>query len=100
MNNTHTRDTILQVLKALEPELSEKHKVREIGLFGSYVRGEQDEQSDIDILVVLEEEATLFDLVRLEMFLEEQLGQTVDIVPKDDVREELRDEILRETVPL
>lgn len=96
MSTVLSRDTILEILDELKPELEAEYKVREIGLFGSYVRGEQNRESDIDILVVLEDDADLFDLGALHEFLEERFQCRVDVVPRDAIREELRDGILQE----
>jgi len=90
----------IEKLKALKPHLQAHYKVRELGLFGSFVRGEQRETSDIDILVDFTEDASLFDLVRLADFLEEKLQRRVDIVTKDSLRVELRESVLRETVAI
>jgi len=90
---------IIKSIKALRGELSNKYKVREIGVFGSVVRGDQKQESDIDVLVDFEESADLFDLVGLGLFLEEKLGQKVDVVPKRALRIELRDSVLKEVVP-
>jgi len=89
---------ILDALKELKPELLGHYPVKEIGLFGSFVHGEQNEASDIDLLVDFGEEASMFDLVRLALFLEERLQCKVDIIPKESLRAEIRDEVLREAV--
>ena len=73
---------------------------KEIGVFGSVVRGEQTDTSDLDVLVDFEEGADLLDLVGLGLFLEEKLNQKVDVVSKRALREEIKDVILREAVPL
>jgi len=91
-----TRDEILRALRALKPDLMARYKVKEIGLFGSFVRGEQGETSDIDVLVDFEEGADLFDLVGLGLFLEEQLQRKVDVVDKSALRPELREVVLKE----
>ena len=93
-----TRQDILDALKALKPDLLAHYPVKEIGLFGSFVHGEQNEASDIDLLVDFDEEASLFDLVRLALFLEERLNRKIDIVPKESLRAEMRDEVLQEAV--
>lgn len=95
-----TREEIIEKLRALKLELQAHYKVRELGLFGSFVREEQHETSDIDILVDFTEDASLFDLVRLADFLEEKLRRRVDIVTKDSLRVELRESVLRETVTI
>jgi hypothetical protein len=94
-----TKD-LLMSLRALKPEMTARYKVKEVGLFGSFVRGEQGGASDIDVLVDFGEGADLFDLVGLALFLEEELGRKVDVVPKGALRAELRDSVLAEVVPL
>jgi len=86
-------------MRNLKPDLKKRFRVKEIQLFGSIIRGEQREDSDIDVLVEFEEGADLFDLVGLGNFLEEQLQRKVDVVPKRALREEFRDSILSEAVP-
>ncbi len=93
-----TLEKVLSVVKGLKEEVEKKYKARIIGIFGSYARGEQKEASDVDILVNFQENATLFDFVGLSLFLEEKLGLPVDIVPRDAIRDELRDRIEREVV--
>lgn len=93
---TGRKERILATLRRLRPEIQAKFKVKEIGLFGSVVRGEAREDSDIDLLVEFEDEASLFDLVGLALFLEERLKQKVDVVSKRALREEIRQPVLRE----
>jgi len=95
-----TKKDILRTLKALKPELLIPYKVKEIGLFGSFVREEQGEASDIDVLVDFQEDASFFDLVRLGLFLEEKFNRKVDIIPKESLRAEIRESILQEMVIL
>ncbi len=95
-----TKKNILRTLKALKPELLTQYKVKEIGLFGSFVREEQGEASDIDVLVDFQEDASFFDLVRLGLFLEEKFHRKVDIIPKESLRAEIRESILQEMVIL
>lgn len=91
-------DSIPATLKELKPLIDARYKAKEIGLFGSFARGKQHEDSDIDLLVDFEDVADLFDLVGLSDYLEEALKQKVDIVPKRALREELREAVLREVV--
>jgi predicted nucleotidyltransferase len=93
----NTKD-ILTKLKKLKPTLLTRYKTKEIGLFGSFVRGEQTKDSDIDLLVEFESDADLFDLIGLSLFLEEELQRKVDVVPKRALREELRNIVLPEVV--
>ena len=76
--------------------LSEKYEVERIGYFGSYARGEQTKDSDIDILVEFRRPLgwAFFDLQEL---LEQELQQKVDLVSTKALKEQLRDEILRQT---
>lgn len=67
-------------------------------LFGSYVRGENKEKSDVDFLVDLPRGKTLFDLVELQMKIEEALGKKIDIVTFRSLHPLLRDRILAEQV--
>ena len=89
---------ILKVLEGLKPELKSRYKVKSLALFGSYVRGEQRETSDVDVLVEFSEDADLFDLIALEEFLTEKLGIKVDVVPKNALRKELRQSVFREAI--
>jgi len=95
-----TKTETLRTLEQLKEEIKRRYKVKEIGVFGSVMRGEQKEASDIDILVDFEDGADLFDLTGLASFLEEKLGQKVDVVPKRALREEIREAVLREVTYL
>jgi predicted nucleotidyltransferase len=85
-------------LGRLERQIRKEYKAEIIGLFGSYVRGEQKGESDVDVLVRFLEGATLFDFVGLADFLEERLSLEVDIVSERALRPELREQILKDVV--
>ncbi|MBU3902503.1 MAG: nucleotidyltransferase family protein [Candidatus Thermoplasmatota archaeon] len=89
---------IEKILKQHKRGLVEKYKVKEIGIFGSYVRGEQTEKSDVDIIVDFYELPDVFDLLKLERSLRRLLRCKVDVVRKPAIRKELRDRILSEVV--
>lgn len=91
-------EEIRGILAKHKEELKERFRVKEIGIFGSYVRGEQKKSSDIDILVEFEEPVSLLGIVRLENHLSDLLSMKVDVVPKRDVRVELRERILSEAI--
>lgn len=93
-----SKQEILMKLKALKPEITERYRVKGLELFGSIVRGEQKEVSDIDVLVDFAEGADMFDLVGLGLFLEEKLNRKVDVVPKRALKTELRATVLAEAV--
>jgi len=81
-------------------ELSRKYAVRQIGLFGSVVTGKATKNSDIDILVDFSKPVSLLKLVRLENYLSDLFKLKVDLVPKQDIRTELRERILSQTLYL
>jgi len=81
---------IREILTKNRNMLSKKFQVKEIGLFGSYVRGEQKESSDIDILVEFEETPTLLEFIELENCLTELLGVKVDLVMKRALKPKIR----------
>lgn len=83
-------------LTALKPELHQRFGVSEIGVFGSWVRGEQKETSDIDVLVDFDRFVGLFELMELQDYLEEVFGCNVDIAPKDSLRKHIGKYILAE----
>lgn len=74
--------------------------MRVVGLFGSYVRKEQRRRSDIDLLAEILRPISLLELVGAEIYLSEVLGTSVDLVPKRNVREELRDAIFNEAIAI
>ena len=79
-------------------ELKDRFFVREIGLFGSYVRGEESENSDLDILVELEKPVGFFKFLELEEYLEELLGIKVDLVTRKALKPTIGRYILDELV--
>ncbi len=81
-----------------KPTLKERFKVKSIGIFGSCLRGEQDERSDIDILVEFSGVIDLFEFMRLENFLSDILGREVDLVMKDALKPRIKKRILEEAV--
>ena len=91
-------EKILKTLEGLKETIFTKYKVSKIGVFGSYIKGEQQEMSDIDILVDFLEGADLIDFIGLALFLEDKLGRKVDLVPDRALRDELKDSIHREAV--
>jgi len=89
---------IEKILKQHKRGLVEKYKVKEMGIFGSYVKGKQKKRNDVDILVEFEEVPDLFKFLELERYLERLLKRKVDLVRKKALREELKDIILDEVV--
>ena len=86
------RDEILQI--------AEKHGADNLRIFGSVARGQAEEASDLDILVHLEESRSLLDHIALKHDMEDLLGCVVDVVDDDAIYEDLRGQVLAESVPL
>ena len=82
-------------LKNLKPILSDKYFVKRIGYFGSYSRNEQDEKSDIDILVDFRKPIG-WDFFDLQELLEKELNIKVDLVSVRALKEQTRDSILKQ----
>jgi len=91
---------ILETLAKHQDEIRQKYKAEVKGLFGSFVRGEEREDSDVDILVDFTEHADLFDYVGLGLFLEEKLDRKIDVVPQSSLRKEIKANVLQELVPI
>jgi uncharacterized protein len=82
-----------------KPIILEKYKwLSELGVFGSYVRGEQNEESDVDVLVDYTEAPDLVELIDLENYLSDKLGIKVDVVTKNGLKPRLKERILSEVV--
>ena len=76
----------------------EKYGVDRLFIFGSYVRGEETQESDLDLLVEFNETPDLLAFIEMEEFLKAKLQIPVDLVPKRKIKARLRDQILREAV--
>jgi len=88
-----TQTDIEHKLKELKPLLSKKYFVDKIGYFGSYARNEQNQLSDIDILISLKKPLG-WEFFDLKDFLEEQLNLKVDLVSEKAIKKQLRQIIL------
>lgn len=93
-------DQIVMRLRENKPVLEEKYKVKTLGVFGSYVRGEQKKGSDLDVLVEFSKTIDLFKYIELENYLSEKLGVKVDLVMKDTLKPRIKDRILNEAIPV
>ena len=86
------RDEIIRIC-----ELHGGHNVR---VFGSFARGENNPQSDLDLLVHFEAGRSLIDHIAMIQDLSEYLGQKVDVVPDDALNKYIREQVLHEAVAL
>jgi len=80
--------------------IAARYGASNVRIFGSVAQGEADEKSDIDLLVDMEPDRSLFDLGRLLTDLQDLLGCEVDVVPEDSLRERIRERVLKEAVAL
>lgn len=91
-------EDIREELAALKPQLQERYPIDDLGVFGSYARGEQQPDSDLDVIVTFEEPVTLFDLVRLEEELTRRLDITVDLVTGDSLKPRVATRVAEDVV--
>jgi predicted nucleotidyltransferase len=91
-------EEVKTILKEHKAEVMQKYRVREIGIFGSFVRGEQKRRSDVDILVDYKGVPDLFEFINLERYLQRLLRKKVDLVRKPAIRKELKGKILKEVI--
>lgn len=105
-HNTQTQpltpEKIMKILRELLPKIKTQYQIKQLGLFGSYVRGEATENSDIDILVEFYPNINfgLITYCRLENQLSETLGKKVDLVTKDGLKPHIGANILKEVIYL
>jgi uncharacterized protein len=89
-----------KLLEALKPVLKQNFSVNTVELFGSYVRGEQTEKSDLDVLVTFFEpnDVDLFKFIELRLFLKDKLCLDIDLIEKDTLKPRLKGQILEEAI--
>lgn len=95
--------TLEELRKILSPQknsLCEKYQITQLGIFGSYARGEQTISSDVDFLVDYETAPSLLKLIDLKYYLSELLELEVDIVTKNGLKPRIRDRVLAEAIYL
>jgi hypothetical protein len=87
-------------IEAHRQELEDEYFVKDIGFFGSYIRGNQEKGSDLDVLVEFSKPVSLFSFVRLQRFLSQLLGVEVDLVMRKALKPRIGERILSEVVYL
>jgi uncharacterized protein len=87
-----------RILRKHLSELHERYSVKSLGVFGSFVRGEQKKHSDLDLLVEYAAPVSLFDCVGLQDHLSDLLGVKVDLVPRQNLRPRIGKRILADVV--
>ncbi|MFA5819285.1 MAG: nucleotidyltransferase family protein [Bacteroidales bacterium] len=93
----NTENAILERLRELKPILKKDYSVKEIGLFGSFSDNTFSENSDIDILIELERPIG-WRFFTLEIFLEKTFGRKIDLVTKNALKEQIKDQILKQVI--
>lgn len=91
-------EEIKEILIKEKPLLREKYRVKEIGIFGSYLRRDQRRKSDLDILVEFEEAPGLLGFIELEERLSDTIGVKVDLVMKSALKPHIGKRILEEVM--
>jgi predicted nucleotidyltransferase len=87
---------LLSILRSNSHVLDSEYKVARIGVFGSRARGDSQPRSDVDILVQFKEPVGLFLFSGLKQFLESIFGLDVDLATPNALRDEFREDVLRE----
>lgn len=82
----YTTNQIIHILQEKKPLLEKKYQISELGLFGSYARGDYNESSDIDILVDFKERVDGFDYIRLAHDLEDTFHSKIDLVSRKAIK--------------
>ncbi len=81
-------------------KILKKNNVVRAGIFGSYARGEQKKNSDIDILVEIKADISLLDIIGLQLEIEQTLKRKVDLIEYSEIHDMLKERILKEEVKI
>lgn len=87
-----------KIKKKVRPVLK-KYRIKKAGVFGSTARGEA-EANDVDLLVKIDQKISLLDFIGIQQELEDELDMKVDLVEYDSLKPALREDILKEEVPV
>lgn len=93
-------ESLLKILHQQIPLLAERYSVETLEVFGSYVRDEQKQDSDLDVLVTFKEDPSLLTYIAIENYLSDLLGVKVDLVMKDSLKPRIGEQILSEAIPV
>jgi predicted nucleotidyltransferase len=89
---------LINKIEGSKTELIDRFHIKQLSLFGSYIRGTETPESDLDILVSFSILPSLFEFVDLQLFLTDLLGVKVDLVILDDLKPFLSHNILHEKI--
>jgi len=98
MNKEMEKKEIISLLERERNVLREKFKVKKLGVFGSFARGENQKSSDVDILVEFSEPVGFFLFIDLENYLSGLFGLKVDLVTKNALKPAIKDKIISDVV--
>ncbi len=90
------KEFIKSSIKRYFPDIKKEFKIKELKLFGSYVRNNETENSDVDILVTFNEIIDLIQYVKLKNFLSELLKTKVDLVMESALKKRIKESVLEE----
>ena len=90
----------LNIYRSRIREIALSHRVTEVRVFGSVLRGEDDVNSDLDLPVEPTAQTTLMDIGAIQFELKKLLGFEVDVLTPNALPRRFRDQVLREAVPL
>lgn len=85
-------------LKEMKEELRERYHVRSVGIFGSYSKHQQTEQSDLDLVVEFEKPIGILAFVHLRDLISDRLNIKVDLVTPDGLHPLIREKVMHEVV--
>lgn len=95
-----TLDEIQEILRDNMAAFQEDYQITSLGIFGSYARGEQSEESDVDILIDYEKAPPLSKLVELRIALSELTGMKIDLVTKNGLKPRLKEQVFADVIYL
>lgn len=91
--------TLEEIKERIAP-VFRRHDIKKAGIFGSAVRGKDKKGSDVDILVEIQDDASLLDFVGIKLELEDALGRKVDLVEYCTIKPIIKEQILAQEVPV
>ena len=93
-----TFEQIYETLQQYLTKLQEQYQVKTLGVFGSYAREEATDNSDLDLLVEFYGDLTFDKYMDLKFFLEDLFDKKIDLVIRDDIKPQIREKLLGETI--
>jgi hypothetical protein len=91
-------EKIIELIRKNKDSLKNTYNIEKIGIFGSFAKDNQNDSSDIDILVEFSEPIGYFKFIELEQFLEKVLGKKVDLATKNSLKLSIKKEVLKDTI--